>query len=111
MDLDIGALRVYAHWAASSLMLALAIATYFARGKYVYVSRALWASGAFALASLWFGGLGGTVKDHALISRADLMPPLAVLEYGFLTLGWAWFIFACSRTFTIVRRPQEEVTI
>ncbi len=109
MDFDIDAMRVYAHWAASSLMAALAVATYLSRGRYIYVSKALWASGAFALASLWFGGLGGTVKDHALISRADLVPLLAVLEYGFLVLGWAWFVYACRRTFTIVRKPQGYI--
>ena len=111
MELDWGTIRTYAHIAAGSLTFALRTALYLARGRYVRVSRALLASMAFWMASLWFWGLGATVKDHALFNRGDLMPILAALEAAFVFLGWAWFCLAFVRTFRIEpRRKQMEVT-
>lgn len=109
--IDWPTLRIYAHVAAGSLTAALAISVWLARGKYILISRAMLASGAFWLASLWFWGLGSTVKDHALMSREAMIPLLASLELGFVTLGWAWFAFACTRTFTIKRKDDTWLII
>ena len=110
MELDWGTLRTYTHIAAGSLTFALGTVFFLARGRYVRISRALIASMAFWLASLWFWGLGATVKDHALFSRSDLIPILAVLEFSFVFLGWAWFLLAFTRTFSIQHTTHAEVT-
>ena len=108
--MEINEVRMYAHVATASLLAALAIATWLVRGHQINVQHALLASGAFGLASLWFWLLSATVKDHAIISRTDLLPLLTVTECGFVALGWTWFIYMAMTTFTI-KRNDLEVTI
>jgi len=107
--IDWSELRIWAHIGAGSLTAALAIAAILVRGKYFYVSRTALASGAFWMASIWFWGLGATVKDHSIIGRTELMQPLAIAEISFVALGWTWFIAACIDTFTIRRRTPPAV--
>lgn len=106
MDLDVSSLRQYFHVANSSLMYALSISVFFARGKYIYIDKAMLASAAFALAGMWFSWLGATAHEHALISRANVVQLLAALEGGFMVLGWGWFALAFKRSFKIERKKQ-----
>ncbi len=105
--MDIEQIRIWSHVGTASLLAALSITTWLLRGHTIIIHRALLATISFGLASAWFWGLSATVKDHALFSRAELMPILAVLEFGFCFLGWAWFVLMWSQTFTIVRKRED----
>ena len=105
--MDVDQVRICAHVGVASLLAALSIVTWLLRGKSLVLHRALLASVSFGLASAWFWGLSATVKEHAIWSRADLLPVLAVVEFGFMFLGWAWFLLMWSQTFVIVRRHTE----
>lgn len=43
-------------------------------------------------------------RDHALVSRADIAPLIAVAEWGACVAGWAWYIYAAKASFCIVPR-------
>lgn len=105
--IDVDIVRLWSHVATASLLTALAIATWLLRGKTLVLHRALLAAMSFGLASAWFWVLSATVRDHALFSRADLIPILAVLEFGFCFLGWAWFVMMATQTFTVVRHVGD----
>ena len=109
--LDIDQVRIWSHVATASLLAALSITTFLLRGQQIVLQRGLIASLSFALASAWFWGLSATVKEHAIFSRADLIPALALIELSFALLGWTWFVYMATQTFTIERRRDSaEVT-
>ncbi len=105
--MDIDQIRIWSHVGTASLLAAFSITTWLLRGKALIVHRALLASISFGLASAWWWVLSATAHEHALFDRASLVPILAVLEFGFCFLGWAWFVLMWSQTFTIVRKRED----
>ena len=105
--MDIDQVRVWSHVGTASLLGALSIVTFLLRGKTITIHRALLASLSFALASAWFWMLSATVKDHAFLSRTDLMPGMVVIEFGFMAAGWVWFFLMWRQTFVVVRHRKD----
>ena len=47
-------------------------------------------------------------KDHALVSRAEIAPLIAVTEWGAFLSGWAWYAYSAKASFCIVHRGQAQ---
>lgn len=105
--MDVDQIRLWSHVGTASLLTALAIATWLLRGKQIVIHRALLATVTFSFAAAWWWVLSATAHDHAIFSRAALVPILAVLEFSFMFLGWAWFVLMWSQTFVIVRHRED----
>jgi hypothetical protein len=105
MDLTI--LRIVTHWLMFSLIAAILIVLWLARGRQIRLSHLPLAFGSLLMFAFWVLFLALSVRDAALLPRTLLIPLLISFEAAGTFLGWAWFLASVRVSFTIVRKAEE----
>jgi len=106
--IDTTILRLAAHWLLVSLITAILISLWLARGQQIRLTHLPLAFGSLVMFGLWILLLAVSVRDVALLSRSLLVPILVTLEGAGTFLGWTWFLASVRASFTIVRKQKAE---
>lgn len=110
--MDITILRSLAHAAAIGLITACMVTLFLAwrYGWSIRISHLPLALGMLALFDFWFLFLLLSLREIGIVPREIMVPLLAVLELGAVTLGWSWFIFAVKANFKFALHRAVEST-
>ena len=106
--MDLADARTFTHAALFSLCTALVIAMWLARGNVVQLRHMTLGAASLVMFGCWVFLLALSVRDNALLARADMIPLLLACEASGTLLGWAWFVLMARSTFEVVHR--REVT-
>ena len=109
--MDTTTLRVIAHMQAVALLLAVLLTFPLIRHVYVRLDRLsawpLYCS--CVLGILWFAGLSvSTGQESRIVSRAVLVPFLALAEFGSVNMAILWYAMLIRRHVKIERRNSND---
>lgn len=102
--MDSTVLRLLAHLSTFGVITALCLTLFAARGHVIYVARWRLLFRALIVYAAWFLLLAVSIRDVALIPRAQLVWVLASLELTGSVLAWWWYWSMVKASFRIVRQ-------
>ena len=101
--MDSTILRLLAHLSTFGVISALCLTLFAARGHVIYVARWRLLFRALIVYAAWFMLLAISIRDVALIPRAQLVWVLSGLELAGGVLAWWWYFALVRTSFRIVR--------
>lgn len=102
--MDSMVLRLLTHLSTFGVITALCLTLFAARGHVIYVARWRLLFRALIVYAVWFLLLAVSIRDVALIPRAQLVWVLGSLELAGSALAWWWYFAMVRTSFRIVRQ-------
>ena len=102
--MDSTLLRVMAHLSTFGVITALCLALFAARGHVIYVARWRLLFRALIAYAVWFLLLSVSIREVALIPRAQIAWILGTIELTGSVMAWWWWVSMVRSSFCVTRR-------
>lgn len=106
--MDSTSLRLAAHLSTFGVITALALTLFATRGRAIYVTRWRLLFRALIVYAVWFLLLAISIRDVALIPRAQIAVLLGTVELVGSVVAWWWWLAMVRVSFQVTRRGHAQ---
>lgn len=106
--MDSTLLRLAAHLSTFGVITALALTLFAARGHIIYVARWRLLFRALIAYAVWFLLLAISIRNMALLPRAQIAMMLSAIELTGSALAWWWWASMIRKSFHVTGRAHAQ---